>query len=142
MEKLVVFFLVFGLLQSGEIDGTGAASIMSLGAPSFILVSPVASGLGVLVAPSVISEKLSYKNAVVENRYKHFEKLMAQGKFRNIKAGEIFDQQEMYLLSLNEEDDIIFDNISIGILVSSADNILFIVPSENKYSDVFSKEIR
>jgi hypothetical protein len=145
MKKFFFFFLAFVSIQAGEIDHSGAASLILIGSPSFIFLSPITLASGGIVAPSVISEKLSAengKNAIIKNRYQYFEKLMAQKKFREIKAGDIFNQQEMYLLSLNKDDDMFFDKTSMGILVSNSNDILFLVPSEIKYSDVLSKETR
>lgn len=76
----------------------------------------------------------------VKKRYEYFDNLLAEGK--EIKAKEIFSEDGLKQLALNEEDIIEMDKVKSGILLSSYDRAVALVPSDIRFTDLSTRAIR
>ena len=137
MKKLLIFIILSMSLSAGEHESsTGGItpeeylSTLSLG----IVFSPLISAYG-LAEQSIGSSEADR----VRNQYAQFEKLMAQ---ENIKAKDIFTDEQIQYFVLEPEDAILFDKTMLGILVSSNKGTLFIVPAEAKYTGISDRNMR
>lgn len=75
----------------------------------------------------------------VENTYKRYETFMAQ---KDVKAKDILTQEQIEHFALEEDEKILLDKTTPGILVSSSEKVLFIVTSEVKYGEITSRKER
>ena len=140
MKKLGILFLSIVLAGHlfADIRTNGDSfdfSLDSLGvieASSYVFFSSF-----VLSASSDQYENDDY--AAIKNRYEYFDKLMAQG---DVKAKDVFSQDGLNNFALGENDVLKLDKIDVGILVSSAEKPLVLVPSDVKYAGLNERAAR
>jgi hypothetical protein len=139
MKKLSILFLLILLAGQlfADIRTNGDSfdfSLDSLGvseASSYVLFSSF------ILSESSGDDYDDY--AAVKNRYEYFDQLMAKG---DVKAKDIFSQEGLDTYALGENDQIQLDKLSIGILVSSIEKPLIIVPSDIKYAGLNERSVR
>ena len=139
MKKLFIIFIISSfLLTAGEHESsTGGIAPevyllqLSVGFSFFPLI--LSDGL---VEQSIESGK---DRTAINNQYKQLEKLIAQ---ENIRAKDVFTDEQIQFFALEADDEISFDKTKLGILVSSSDKTLFIVPSEIKYTGLSVRNMR
>ena len=64
---------------------------------------------------------------------------MAKG---DVKAKDIFSQEGLDTYALGENDEIQLDKLNVGILVSSIEKPLIVVPSDVKYAGLNGRSVR
>ena len=140
MKKLGILFLSIVLAgnlfadihTNGDSFDFSLDSLEVLTASSYVLFSSAA-----LSASSEEYDNDDYR--VIRNRYEYFDQLMAQG---DVKAKDVFSQEGMDALALKENDEIKLDKINVGILVSSIEKPLVLVPSDVKYAGLNERAVR
>ena len=140
MKKLGVLFLSIVLAghlfadirTNGDSFDFSLDSLEVLTASSYVLFSSAA-----LSASSEQYDDDYY--GAIKNRYEYFEQLMAQ---EDVKAKDVFSQEGMEALALGENDVIKLDKINVGILVSSIEKPLVLVPSDVKYAGLNERVVR
>ncbi|MBP9477159.1 MAG: hypothetical protein KBF12_00945 [Sebaldella sp.] len=140
MKKLSILFLLIFLAGQllADIRTNGDSLDFSLDslevseASSYVLFSSF-----VLSASSDEYDNDDY--AAVKNRYEYFDQLMAKG---DVKAKDIFSQEGLDTYALGENDEIQLDKLNVGILVSSIEKPLIVVPSDVKYAGLNGRSVR
>ena len=140
MKKLIFLFLLIFLAGQllADIRTNGDSLDFSLDslevseASSYVLFSSF-----VLSASSDEYDNDDY--AAVKNRYEYFDQLMAKG---DVKAKDIFSQEGLDTYALGENDEIQLDKLNVGILVSSIEKPLIVVPSDVKYAGLNGRSVR
>ena len=140
MKKLSILFLLIFLAGQllADIRTNGDSLDFSLDslevseASSYVLFSSF-----VLSASSDEYDNDDY--AAVKNRFEYFDQLMAKG---DVKAKDIFSQEGLDTYALGENDEIQLDKLNVGILVSSIEKPLIVVPSDVKYAGLNGRSVR
>ena len=140
MKKLSILFLLIFLAGQllADIRTNGDSLDFSLDslevseASSYVLFSSF-----VLSASSDEYDNDDY--AAVKNRYEYFDQLMAKG---DVKAKDIYSQEGLDTYALGENDEIQLDKLNVGILVSSIEKPLIVVPSDVKYAGLNGRSVR
>ena len=128
MRKL---FMIFSILHFSLMAGQHPTST---GTDPMEYYSPVSYKL------SNISDDLSTSSSkIVKKQYAYFGAFMAQ---KDVKAKDVFTEEQMQILALEPDTEILFDEINLGILVSSGDRILFVVPEKIQYAGLSMRDIR
>lgn len=140
MKKLSILFLL--ILLAGQLVADIRTNRDSLDfsldslevseASSYVLFSSF-----VLSASSDESADNDY--AAIKNRYEYFDQLMAKG---DVKAKDIFSEEGLNAYALGENDQIQLDKLNVGILVSSIEKPLIVVPSDIKYAGLSKRSVR
>ena len=128
MRKL---FMIFSILHFSLMAGQHPTSTET---DSMEYYSPVSYKL------SNISDDLSTSSSeIVKKQYGYFGAFMTQ---KDVKAKDVFTEEQMQILALEPDTEILFDEINLGILVSSGDRILFVVPEKIQYAGLSMRDIR
>ena len=139
LSRLILFLLIFlagqllaDIRTNGDSLDFSLDSLEVSEASSYVLFSSF-----VLSASSDEYDNDDY--AAVKNRYEYFDQLMAKG---DVKAKDIFSQEGLDTYALGENDEIQLDKLNVGILVSSIEKPLIVVPSDVKYAGLNGRSVR
>ena len=128
MKKLLqMFFILSFVLSAGEHP-------TSTGTDPLEYYSPLSYKF------SNVLDDSSTNSSEAEDRYYEYFEVLADRK--DVKAREIFTDEQIQYLALEAEEEIFLDKTKLGIMVSSNKRTLFVVPAGVQYAGSSDRSIR